>query len=146
MALLTDDATAVFDGAGLSRTLWRYETPARVATMMRSAFRPTPAKRRLAGGSPAIRLGQVNGRPAALVVPGDRIVGATAFQISDGKAAALHGFAAAQRLARLTVGPRRVDGAVEDADEQTAGGAPSAWKTTRLRTGSRGAQHLATAA
>ncbi|WP_443062359.1 hypothetical protein [Streptomyces sp. NBC_00457] len=85
VALLTDDGTAVFDGAGLSRTLWRYESSERAATMMRSAFRPTPAKRRLAGGSPAIRLGQVNGRPAVLVVPGGRIVGATAFEISDGK-------------------------------------------------------------
>ncbi len=102
VALLTDDATALSDGAGLSRTLWRYESPARVATVMRSAFRPTPAKRRLAGGSPAIHLGQVNGWPAVLVVLGDRIVGATAFEISDGKVAALHGFAATQRLARLT--------------------------------------------
>ncbi|CAM5711609.1 hypothetical protein SALBM311S_01125 [Streptomyces alboniger] len=102
MALLTDDATAVSDGAGLSRTLWRYETPERVATMMRTAFKPTPAKRRLAGGSPTFHIGRVNGWPAVLVVLENRIMGAAAFEISDGKVAALHGFAAAKRLARLT--------------------------------------------
>ncbi|MEV2235339.1 sigma-70 family RNA polymerase sigma factor [Streptomyces phaeochromogenes] len=102
VALLTDDATAVSDGAGLARTLWRYETPERVATMMRTAFKPTPAKRRLAGGSPTFHIGQVNGWPAVLAVIEDRIVGAAAFEISDGKVASLHGFAAAERLARLT--------------------------------------------
>lgn len=102
VALLTDDATAVSDGAGLSRTLWRYETPERIATMMRTAFKPTPAKRRLAGGSPTFHIGRVNGLPAVLVVLVDRIVGAGAFEISDGKVAALHAFAAPERLARLT--------------------------------------------
>ncbi|MFJ2832106.1 sigma-70 family RNA polymerase sigma factor [Streptomyces sp. NPDC087263] len=102
VALLTDDATAVSDGAGLSRTLWRYETPERVAAVMRTAFKPTPAKRRLAGGSPAFHIGQVNGWPAVLAVLEDRIVGAAAFEICDGKVAALYGFAAAERLARLS--------------------------------------------
>jgi RNA polymerase sigma-70 factor (ECF subfamily) len=37
-----------------------------------------------------------------LAVLGDRIVGAMAFEISDGKVAAMYGFAAAERLARLT--------------------------------------------
>jgi len=102
VALLTDDASAVSDGAGLARTLWRYETPARVASMMRTAFRPTPAKRRLAGGSPTIHLGRVNGWPAVLAVLDDRVIGAVACEISDGKVAAMHGFAAAERLTRLT--------------------------------------------
>ncbi len=102
VALLTDDATAVSDGAGLSKALWRYETPERVATMMRTAFRPTPAKRRLVGGSPTFHIGQLNGWPAVLVVLDNRIVGAGAFEISDGKVAGLHGFAAPERLVRLT--------------------------------------------
>ncbi|MGW7087464.1 sigma-70 family RNA polymerase sigma factor [Streptomyces sp. NPDC054871] len=102
VALLTNDATAVSDGAGLTRKLWRYETPERIATMMRTAFKPTPAKRRLAGGSPTIHIGRLNGCPAVLAVLENRIVGAVAFEISDGKVAAVHGFAATERLARLT--------------------------------------------
>jgi RNA polymerase sigma-70 factor (ECF subfamily) len=70
--------------------------------MMRAAFKPTPAKRRLVGGSPTFHIGQVNGWPAVLAVLEDRIVGAAAFEISDGKVAAMHGFAATERLARLT--------------------------------------------
>lgn len=97
-----DDATALSDGAGLSRTLWRYETPQRIATMMRTAFKPSSAKRRLADGSPSFHLAQVNGWPAVLAVLENRIVGTAAFEISDGKVAAVHGFAAAERLARLT--------------------------------------------
>ncbi|MGW7275787.1 sigma-70 family RNA polymerase sigma factor [Streptomyces sp. NPDC054864] len=102
VALLTDDAIAVSDGAGLVKRLLRYETPARIASLMRTAFKPTPAKRRLVGGSPTIHVGRVNGWPAVLAVLEGRVVGAVAFQVSDGKVAALHGFAAAERLARLT--------------------------------------------
>lgn len=107
VALLTEGATAVSDGAGLARRLRRYETPERVATVMRTVFKPTSAKQRLAGGSPTFHIGQVNGWPAMLVVLEDRIVGAAAFEISDGKVAALHGFGAPDRLVRLTAMWRR---------------------------------------
>ncbi|XCM34038.1 sigma-70 family RNA polymerase sigma factor [Streptomyces parvus] len=45
VALLTDDVTAVSDGAGLARRLLRYRTPERVASFVRAGFKPTPAKR-----------------------------------------------------------------------------------------------------
>jgi RNA polymerase sigma factor (sigma-70 family) len=101
VALLTDDVTAVSDGAGLARRLLRYKTRERVASYVRAGFKPTPAKRRLAGGSPAMHIALVNGSPAVLAVVDDRIVGAVAFEVSDGKVASLRGIAAADRLARL---------------------------------------------
>ncbi|MFK4265957.1 sigma-70 family RNA polymerase sigma factor [Streptomyces milbemycinicus] len=101
VALLTDDVTAVSDGAGLGKRLLRYKTRERVASYVRAGFKPTPAKRRLAGGSPAFHIAVVNGSPAVLAVVDDRVVGAVAFEVSDGKVASLHGIAAADRLARL---------------------------------------------
>ncbi|WP_416959936.1 sigma-70 family RNA polymerase sigma factor [Streptomyces sp. Agncl-13] len=102
VALLTEDVTAVSDGYGLSKRLLRYETRERVASYVRAGFRPTPAKRRLAGGSLAMHIALVNGSPAVLAVVDDRVVGAVAFEVSDGKVASLRGIAAADRLARLS--------------------------------------------
>ncbi|MFE2099658.1 MULTISPECIES: sigma-70 family RNA polymerase sigma factor [unclassified Streptomyces] len=101
VALLTDDVTAVSDGAGLARRLLRYTTRERVASYVRAGFKPTPAKRRLAGGSLAMHIALVNGSPAVIAVVDDRVVGAVAFEVSDGKVASLRGIAAAGRLARL---------------------------------------------
>ncbi|MGW7200054.1 sigma-70 family RNA polymerase sigma factor [Streptomyces chryseus] len=101
VALLTDDVTAVSDGAGLAKRLLRYKTRERVASLVRVGFKATPAKRRLAGGSPAFHISLVNGSPAVLAVVGDRVVGVVAFEVSDGKVASLHGIAATDRLARL---------------------------------------------
>ncbi|MFD6325341.1 sigma-70 family RNA polymerase sigma factor [Streptomyces sp. NPDC058442] len=99
--LLTDDVTAVSDGAGLARRLLRYTTRERVASFVRAGFKPTPAKRRLAGGSPVIHIALVNGSPAVLAVVDGRVVGAVAFAVRDGKVASLRGIAAADRLGRL---------------------------------------------
>jgi RNA polymerase sigma-70 factor (ECF subfamily) len=102
VALLTDDATAISDGAGLTKTLLRYDTPQRVAAIARAGFTSAPAKRRLAGGTPAIHYALVNGAPAILFVLGDQVVGAVAFDITDGKIATVRGIAAPTRLVRLT--------------------------------------------
>lgn len=100
-ALLTDDATAISDGAGLTERLLQYDTPQRIAAVARAGFHPTPAKRRFAGGTPAIHYALVNGGPAILFVVGDQVVGAVAFDITDGKIALVRGIAAPTRLARL---------------------------------------------
>ncbi|MET9883295.1 sigma-70 family RNA polymerase sigma factor [Streptomyces sp. NPDC006430] len=103
VALLTDDATAISDGAGgLAEKLLRYDTPQRIAAVVRAGFKPTDAKRRLAGGTPAIHYALVNGAPAILFVLGDQVVGSTMFDIINGKIATMHGIAAPNRLARLT--------------------------------------------
>jgi RNA polymerase sigma-70 factor (ECF subfamily) len=107
VAMLTDGVTAVSDGAGLARRLLRYRTPERIATCVRAGFRPTEAKRRLAGGSPALHIALVNGSPAVLAVVDDRVVGTVTFDVRDGKVASLRGIAAADRLARLDQAWRR---------------------------------------
>jgi RNA polymerase sigma-70 factor (ECF subfamily) len=102
VALLTDDATAISDGAGLTEKLLRYDTPQRVAAVARAGFKPTPAKRRLVGGTPAIHYAVVNGAPAILTVLGDQVVGSVTFDITGGKIATVRGIAAPTRLTRLT--------------------------------------------
>lgn len=107
VALLTDDVTALSDGAGLSRRLLRYDTPERVASYVRAGFKPTSAKRRMAGGSPTMHLAMVNGSPAVVAVVDGRVVGAVVFEVRDGKVASLRGIAAADRLTRLDRAWRR---------------------------------------
>ncbi len=101
VALLTDDVTAVSDGAGRAKRLLRLTTRERVASYVRAGFRPTPVKRRLAGGSPVFHIAVLNGSPAVLAVVDDRVVGTVAFDVRDGRVASLCGIAAADRLARL---------------------------------------------
>ncbi|MEV0095343.1 sigma-70 family RNA polymerase sigma factor [Streptomyces sp. NPDC050738] len=101
VAMLTDDVIAISDGAGLAEKLLRYDTPQRVAAVARGGFKPTPAKRRLAGGAPAIHYALVNGAPAILFVVGDQVVGAVTFDITGGRIATVRGIAAPTRLARL---------------------------------------------
>lgn len=101
VALLTDDVTAISDGAGLARRLLRYTTRERVASFVRAGFKPTPAKRRLAGGTPALHVVFANGSPAAVAVIGGQVVGAVVFEVSDGRIAAVRGIGAADRIARL---------------------------------------------
>jgi RNA polymerase sigma factor (sigma-70 family) len=102
VALLTDDATAISDGAGLTEALLRYDTPQRIAAVARAGLIPTPAKRRFAGGTPAIHYALVNGAPAILFVLGDQVIGAVTFDITGGKIATVRGIAAPTHLARLT--------------------------------------------
>ncbi|MFI0451488.1 sigma-70 family RNA polymerase sigma factor [Actinomadura sp. 6N118] len=102
VALLTDDAIAISDGAGLTEKLLRYDTAQRIAAVARAGFTPTPAKRRFAGGTPAIHHALVNGAPAILFVLGDQVIGAVTFDITGGKIATVRGIAAPTRLARLT--------------------------------------------
>jgi len=101
VALLTDEVTAVSDGAGLAKRLLQLKTRERVARYVRAGFKPTQAKRQLAGGSPVFHIATVNGSPAVLAVVDDRVVGTVAFEVSDGKVASLCGVAAADRLTRL---------------------------------------------
>ncbi|NGN91252.1 sigma-70 family RNA polymerase sigma factor [Nocardioides sp. KC13] len=101
VALLTDDAIAITDGAGLNDRLLHYDTPRKVAAIARAGFRPTPAKRRMAGGTPVIHYAIVNGTPAILAVVDGHVAGIVAFDILDGKIATVRGIASAKRLAHL---------------------------------------------
>ncbi|WP_217177459.1 sigma-70 family RNA polymerase sigma factor [Streptomyces sp. AC495_CC817] len=99
--LLTADAVAVSDGAGLARRLLRYRTPERIASLVRAGFTPSAAKRRMAGGNPTMHLTLLNGSPAVVAVVEGRVVGAVAFDVAGGKVASMCGIAAAHRLGRL---------------------------------------------
>ncbi|MEV5443451.1 sigma-70 family RNA polymerase sigma factor [Streptomyces sp. NPDC052644] len=107
VAMLTDDAIAISDGAGLAERLLQFDTPQRIAAVARAGFTPTPAKRRLAGGTPAMHYACVNGAPALLVVVGDQVVGAVTFDIAGGRIATVRGIAARARLGRLTAAWQR---------------------------------------
>jgi RNA polymerase sigma factor (sigma-70 family) len=101
--LLTDDATGTSDGVGgLSQKLIRYTTPSRIASAVCAGLKPSPAKRRLAGGSPSIHAGVVNGCPAMLFTLDGRVLGVTILEIRDDKIAGVRGIAAPARLGRLT--------------------------------------------
>ncbi|MFC6094207.1 sigma-70 family RNA polymerase sigma factor [Saccharothrix lopnurensis] len=109
VALLTDDATAISDGAGLSARLVLVSGPERIAATLRAAYRPTPAKRKLVGGSPAFHAAVVNGCPAVIAVLDDRVVGLVVLEVRDDRIATLRGTAAPARLGRLTREWRRGD-------------------------------------
>ncbi len=101
VALLTDDVTAVSDGAGLSTRILRYRTRERVASLVQGGFKPTQAKRRLAGGTLAMHIAWVNGSPAVVAVVDEKVVGVVAFEVSEGRVSSVHGIAAAARLSRV---------------------------------------------
>ncbi|MGP4005818.1 sigma-70 family RNA polymerase sigma factor [Streptomyces sp. 4N124] len=108
VALLTDDAIAISDGVGgLAEKLLQFDTPQRVAAVVRAGFKPTAAKRRLAGGTPAIHYALVNAAPAILFVIGDQVMGIATFDIASGRIATVRGIAAPTRLVRLTEAWRR---------------------------------------
>ncbi|MEV1079269.1 sigma-70 family RNA polymerase sigma factor [Streptomyces sp. NPDC050211] len=108
VALLTDDAIAISDGVGgTAEKLLQFDTPQRVAAVVRAGLKPTAAKRRLAGGTPAIHYALLNGAPAILFVLGDQVRGTATFDIANGRIATVHGIAAPTRLARLTEAWRR---------------------------------------
>lgn len=107
VALLTDDVTAVSDAAGLGRRLLRFSTRERVASFVRAGFKATPAKLRLAGGSPVMHVAWVNGSPAVVAVVDGRVVGIVAFEVDGGKVSSLRGIAATDRLGRLNEAWRR---------------------------------------
>ncbi|WP_309113110.1 sigma-70 family RNA polymerase sigma factor [Saccharothrix sp.] len=102
VALLTDDATAVSDGAGLTKALLRYNTAQQIATIARAGFAPSPAKRRLAGGTAVVHYASVNGSPAVVFVVDDRVVGVVTFELAGSRIAAVRGIAAPPRLNRIT--------------------------------------------
>ncbi|MEU1981230.1 sigma-70 family RNA polymerase sigma factor [Nocardia sp. NPDC019395] len=108
VALLTEDATAISDGAGLAAKLQVLTTPRRIATVLRAGFKPTAAKRRLVGGPMSVYAGLVNGAPAMIAATADRVVGVVVLEVRDDKIAAVCGMGA-HRLDRLAEQWRRIE-------------------------------------
>lgn len=109
VALLTSDAIAISDGAGLSAKLQRLAVPERIAATFRAGFKPTQAKRDLAGGDPSFHAELVNGSPALIAVVGDRVVGVVVLEVRGDLVATVRGIASPARLARATEQWRRHD-------------------------------------
>ncbi|MGW0180450.1 sigma-70 family RNA polymerase sigma factor [Nocardia sp. NPDC003345] len=103
VALLTDDATALSDGAGLSEKLRLIPTPEKIAAIGRAGFVPTPAKRRLVGDVPvSMHAGIVNGTPALIAATPERVVGVVVLEVRDGRIASVAGMAAPARTGRVS--------------------------------------------
>ncbi|MGI5218504.1 sigma-70 family RNA polymerase sigma factor [Nocardia sp. CA-290969] len=109
VALLTDDATAVSDGAGLAAKLQVMTSPVQIARTLRAGFKPTPAKRRFVGAPVTIHAGVVNGAPAMLATAEGRVIGVVVLEVRDDKVAAVCGMAAAHRLGRVNEQWRRTE-------------------------------------
>lgn len=109
VALLTDDATAISDGAGLAAKLQVLRSPVQIARTLRAGFKPTAAKRRFVGAPVSIHAGVVNGAPAMMATTGDRVVGVVVLEVRDGKVAGVCGIAATHRLGRITEQWRRTE-------------------------------------
>lgn len=102
VALLTADATGLSDGAGLSATLMSLTGAENLARVIRGGFKPTPAKRRLAGGAPAFHAAIVNTNPAVIATVDDRVIGAVILTTTHGLITTATSIAAPTRLHRLT--------------------------------------------
>ncbi|GAA2125249.1 RNA polymerase sigma-70 factor (ECF subfamily) [Glycomyces algeriensis] len=109
VALLTDDATAVSDGAGLAAKLLELPSPQSMAAAFRAFAKPTDAKRRILGGAPALHTAVVNGSPAIIAALQDRVVAAAVFEFDGCKVAHVHSLAATSRLRRLDARWRTAD-------------------------------------
>ncbi|MEU4312378.1 sigma-70 family RNA polymerase sigma factor [Nocardia sp. NPDC024068] len=101
VALLTDDATALSDGAGLAETLRRIPTPEKIAAVTRAGFVPTPAKRRLVGAPLSIYAAVVNGAPAVIAATAQGVAGVVVLEVRDGKIASISGMASPSRTGRV---------------------------------------------
>ena len=107
--LLTDDATVVSEGAGVGGRLMRRTGVGPIAANLRAGFKPTPAKRRLVGGSPSIHAVVVNGTPAMVAALGDRVVGVVVLGLRENKVVNLVGVSSRERLERLNELWRRTE-------------------------------------
>jgi len=101
--LLTGTAVAIGDGGGKvparARTV---EGAAAVAKFMWGLFRPAPAKRAYAGGSPEVYVTTANGGPAAVAVVDGRVVGVICLEVTAEGIAAFRNQVNPDKLERAT--------------------------------------------
>ena len=81
--LLTQDAVAIGDGGGKVPARARaFEGALAVAKFMRGLFKPSKAKRALAGGSPELYATTANGGPALVAVLDGQVIGVMCLEIT----------------------------------------------------------------
>ncbi|GAA2957303.1 MULTISPECIES: RNA polymerase sigma factor SigJ [Streptomycetaceae] len=99
--LLTEDAVSIGDGGGkVPARAKAFEGALAVAKFMRGLFRPSKAKRALAGGSPALYATTANGAPAVVAVVDGRVIGVMCLEVTAEGIAALRNQANPDKLER----------------------------------------------
>ncbi|RRS01642.1 RNA polymerase sigma factor SigJ [Glycomyces terrestris] len=101
--LLTGDAVAYGDGGGkIPAKASPYTGAKAVAKFLWGLFRPAPAKRRIAGGSPEVYAWTANGGPAAVAVLDGRVIGVMCLEVGPDGIAALRSQVNPDKLERAT--------------------------------------------
>ncbi|MET7644838.1 RNA polymerase sigma factor SigJ [Streptomyces sp. NPDC005426] len=101
--LLTADAVAVGDGGGkVPARAKAFEGALAVAKFVRGLFKPSKAKRDIAGGSPDVYVMDANGSPAVLAVVDGRVIGVMCPEITDEGIAAFRSQVNPDKLERAT--------------------------------------------
>ncbi|ARP71036.1 RNA polymerase subunit sigma-70 [Streptomyces pluripotens] len=101
--LLTQDATAIGDGGGkVPARSKAFQGAVAVATFMRGLFKPSKAKRALAGGSPGIYAMTANGDPAVVAVLDGRVIGVVCLEVTAEGIAAVRSQINPDKLERAT--------------------------------------------
>ncbi|MCT7355896.1 RNA polymerase sigma-70 factor [Streptomyces sp. 15-116A] len=101
--LLTDDAVSVGDGGGkVPARAKASEGALAVAKFLRGLFKPSPAKRKLLGGSPDIYATYANGEPALVAVLDGRVVAVMCLEITEEGIAAVRNQVNPDKLDRAT--------------------------------------------
>ncbi|GAA3041170.1 RNA polymerase sigma-70 factor [Streptomyces glomeratus] len=101
--LLTQDAISIGDGGGKVPARTKpFEGALAVAKFMRGLFKPSRAKRALAGGSPEVHATTANGDPAVVAVLDGRVIGVMCLEVTDEGIAAFRSQANPDKLERAT--------------------------------------------
>ncbi|MDN0198346.1 RNA polymerase sigma-70 factor [Streptomyces sp. S.PNR 29] len=101
--LLTQDAVSVGDGGGkVPARAKAFEGALAVAKFMRGLFKPSKAKRALAGGSPEVYATTANGDPALVAVLDGKVIGVMCLEITAEGIAAFRNQVNPDKLERAT--------------------------------------------
>ncbi|WP_213453251.1 RNA polymerase sigma-70 factor [Rhizomonospora bruguierae] len=101
--LLTEDATAIGDGGGkVPARATAFVGAVAVAKFLWGLFRPSQAKRAVAGGTPEVYAWIANGDPAVVAVVDGQVIGVTCLEITDGGIAAFRSQVNPDKLRRAS--------------------------------------------
>ncbi|MGP4087687.1 RNA polymerase sigma factor SigJ [Streptomyces sp. KR55] len=101
--LLTQDAISIGDGGGkVPARAKAFEGALAVAKFLRGLFKPSEAKRTLAGGSPEVHFTTANGDPAIVAVLDGRVIGVMCLEVTAEGIAAFRSQGNPDKLERAT--------------------------------------------
>jgi len=101
--LLTEDAISVGDGGGkVPARAKAFEGARAVARFLRGLFKPSEAKRAIAGGTMEVYAWTANGDPAVVAVVDGRVIGVMCLEVTSAGIAALRSQGNPDKLERAT--------------------------------------------